>query len=172
MIVTISGESGSGKTTVGKLLADKLNYRFYSGGYFFRKKAEEYHMSLIEFSKYAEENKNIDMEEDNSILNFMRENDNIIIESRLCGYLSKHNNIDALRIFLEADEETRISRIYSRDNNAGRSSIICRERSELRRYMTFYGIDYRNYIYYDYIIKTELYQPEDIVNYIYSIINK
>lgn len=38
MIVTISGESGSGKTTVGKLLADKLNYRFYSGGYFLERR--------------------------------------------------------------------------------------------------------------------------------------
>ncbi|MCX6741353.1 MAG: AAA family ATPase, partial [Candidatus Parcubacteria bacterium] len=32
MIITLSGKPGSGKTTVAKILAEKLGYKFYSTG--------------------------------------------------------------------------------------------------------------------------------------------
>ena len=32
MIITISGLPGSGKSTIGKMLAKKLGYKFYSMG--------------------------------------------------------------------------------------------------------------------------------------------
>ncbi len=164
MIVTISGESGSGKTTAGELLAKNLGYKFYSGGYFFRKKAEEYGMDLMVFSRYAEKHPEIDIEEDNLISDFLKSNKNIVFESRLSGYLASKNNIPAFRVYLNASLNTRIKRLMQRDNNISRQSIIERERSEISRYMEFYGIDYRVMSYYNFIIDTDVYKPEEIVN--------
>ena len=162
MIITISGESGSGKTTVGKLLSNLMNYKFISGGYFFREKAKEYNMDLINFSKYAEKHQEIDHEEDTMLLNFIKSNDNIVIESRLSGYLSYKNNINAYKIYLFVSENERINRLKLRDKNIDKSDIIRRGRSELKRYIIFYGINYKDFSYYDLIINTDKYKPEGI----------
>ncbi len=163
MIFTISGESGSGKTTVGKLLASNLNYKFFSGGYFFRKKAEEYNMGIVEFSNYAEQHPEIDMEEDRTIVEFMKKNDNIILESRLSGIMAYKNNINAIKIYLNTNLATRISRLSTRDKDTDKIQIIARSRSEFLRYMIFYGIDYRVFTNYDYIIDTDTASPDGIV---------
>ena len=114
MIITISGESGSGKTTVGNLLSGSFNYKFFSGGYFFRKKAKEYSMDLINFSKYAETHPEIDHEEDALLLDFIKNNDDIVVESRLSGYLSYKNNIKAYKIYLFASQNERTKRLRFR----------------------------------------------------------
>ncbi len=162
MIITISGESGSGKTTAGNLLSDHFNYKFFSGGYFFREKAKEYGMDLINFSKYAEVHPEIDHEEDALLLNLIKDGDNIVVESRLAGYLSYKNNIKAYKIYLSTSRDERIKRLYSRDKNIDKQDIIERSRSEIKRYMVFYGIDYRDFSYYDLIINTDKYKPEEV----------
>lgn len=172
MIITISGESGSGKTTVGKLLASSLNYKFFSGGYFFRKKAEEYNMDLIDFSNYAEHHPEIDKEEDRMIVEFMQHNDDIILESRLSGYMAYKNNINAIKIYLNTDLATRVDRLASRDKGIDRAGIMTRAKSEFLRYMVFYGIDYRVFTNYDYIIDTDHISPENIVNDIVDFYDK
>jgi len=170
MIVTISGESGSGKTTVGKLLAEKLNYQFFSGGYFFRKKAEEYGLNLLEFSSYAEKHPEIDIDQDKMILDFMRNNDNIVMESRLSGVLAYREAI-GVKIYLDTSFNVRSMRLMERDNGTDEKHILARSRSEILRYMEFYGLDYRVFSYYDYIVDTDDFTPEAIVDSIVNYMN-
>ncbi|WP_337860243.1 (d)CMP kinase [Ferroplasma sp.] len=172
MIFTVSGESGSGKTTAGNLLASKLNYKFFSGGYFFRKKAEEYNMDIIEFSNYAEKHPEIDIEQDKMIVDFMKKNDNIVLESRLSGVMACINNINAVKIYLNTELSTRIARLSNRDKGVTEQQIMARSRSEFLRYMIFYGLDYRVFSYYDYIIDTDHMLPDDIVNNIIDFYKK
>lgn len=171
MIITISGEAGSGKTTVGTLLAEKLNYKFFSGGYFFRKKAEESGMNLIEFSSYAESHPEIDREQDKMILNFMKTNDNMVMESRLAGVLASRD-LKAIKIYLNTSLQVRIQRLMERDRDTDEKRIIARGRSEVMRYMEFYGLDYRVFSYYDYIIDTDNCLPETIVDSVVDYINR
>ncbi len=163
MRIAISGKSGSGKTTIGHMLADKLNYSFISGGYFFRKKAEEYKMDLLTFNKYSESHPEIDYDQDSMLLDFLKKNDNIVIESRLSAYIAYTNNIKALKVYLYASDDVRYKRLIERDKT-DLSFLNERYRSEILRYMKFYGIDYNNYIYYDLIIDTDKKTPEEIVN--------
>ena len=52
--ITLSGKSGTGKTSVGKLLASKLGYELVSVGKFSREFAKsKYGMSIDEFQVYA-----------------------------------------------------------------------------------------------------------------------
>jgi len=60
MIITISGEPGSGKSTIAKALAEKFNLKLYSEGDFFRELAEEKGVSLLELNKMAEDDPSID----------------------------------------------------------------------------------------------------------------
>jgi len=96
------------------------------------------------------------------LLNFIKSNDDIVVESRLSGYLSYKNDIKAYKIYLFASPNERSRRLKLRDNNVNKSDIIKRSRSELKRYMVFYGIDYRDFSYYDLIINTDKYNPEEI----------
>ena len=68
MILAISGLHGTGKTTVGKLIAEKLGIEYYSTGQAFRDLAREMNLSLEEFTKYVESNPDIDKKLDNKII--------------------------------------------------------------------------------------------------------
>ena len=60
MILTISGLHGTGKSTIGKLIAEDLGIQYYSTGQAFRDLANEMNMSLKEFSKFVEKTPKID----------------------------------------------------------------------------------------------------------------
>ena len=68
IIITVSGPHGSGKTTIAKALAQALGLRYISAGELFRKLAKERNMNIVEFTKYAANNPEIDYLIDNSII--------------------------------------------------------------------------------------------------------
>ena len=52
--IAISGDLGSGKSTIGRLFESRLGLKFHSGGSIFRSLATKYNMTPAEFSKYSE----------------------------------------------------------------------------------------------------------------------
>ncbi|MBU0540313.1 AAA family ATPase, partial [Patescibacteria group bacterium] len=54
MIITISGVPGSGKTTVAKILAERLGMKFYSMGDLRGKMATERGLTIDELNKLGE----------------------------------------------------------------------------------------------------------------------
>jgi len=141
MILTISGLHGTGKSTVGKLLAEALGIKYYSTGQAFRDLASEMNMTLEEFTKYVEDHPEIDNKLDNKVIEVAKEG-NIIVDSQLSGHLLK--DIADLRIHLTCPLEIRVKRMALRDNNSYEESMketILREKSELERFNHLYSID-------------------------------
>ena len=68
--ITISGLPGTGKTTVAKLLEQRLGLRYVYSGEIFRQLAQKHHMSLEEFGKYCESHREIDEELDQYQLDY------------------------------------------------------------------------------------------------------
>ena len=170
MRITISGPIGSGKSTVGRILSSRLNYRFFSGGYFFREQARNHGMSIEEFNIYAEKHPEIDRKQDDMIVEFLRSHDNVVVESRLAGWMSHINNIPAFKVFLTASMETRLSRI-SRREGGGESLLNLlkeREKSERRRYLEIYSIDYDTTEIYDLVINSDQLTAEQVADKIYE----
>ena len=64
MIITISGKAGSGKSTVAKEIARKLELKHYSIGDLMRQMAKEKNISLSELGELAEKDDSIDKELD------------------------------------------------------------------------------------------------------------
>jgi cytidylate kinase len=177
MLLTISGLHGTGKSTVGRLLAEKLHLNYYSIGYAFRNLASEHDMSLEEFSKYVEKNPQIDKELDNKILKVGSEKDDLIIDSLLSGYLLK--DIADYKILLKAPLETRVRRMMERDDESYQEKLRetkLREISEISRFKKLYGIDITNeglkQEIFDIIINTKDLTVQDVVNRIISKIQK
>jgi len=172
MRITISGPIGSGKSTAGKILAERLGYDFFSGGYFFRQKAKEMGMSLEEFGTYAENHPEIDREIDDLNLRLLKEKENVVLESRLAGWICVKNGIDAFKVFIDASPYIREARVKGRDNVSNGEAITAREYSERKRYMEFYSIDPEDTEIYDLIISSDALSAEQVADEIYARIRE
>ena len=172
MILTISGLHGTGKSTIAKLITEKLGLQYYSTGQAFRDLAQEMNMTLEKFSEYAEKNPEIDKELDSKIIGIARKG-NIIIDSQLSGYILK--SIADFKILLICPLEIRIKRMAERDNVNYKLKLReteKREKSELERFKHLYNIDLSDQEeiqdLYDLIIDTENLTIEDVLEKILS----
>ncbi len=108
MIITISGTPGSGKGTVGKMLAKKLKYRYYSIGGMRREMAIERGMTLQEFNVLGESKAFTDRDIDSWQEKLGQRADNLVVEGRT----SFHFIPRSVKIFLKADLSEAARRIF------------------------------------------------------------
>ncbi len=161
MIITISGMPGSGKTTVGKIIAEKLNYNFFSAGELRGKIALDRGLTLDELNRLGETDKTTDTTVDEYQKKLGQENDNFVIEGRL-SWLFIPNSY---KIFLDCDSKTAADRlIKSREQRPDeslpadpekvRDIIEKRVQSDTKRYSAFYNVDYKDPKHYDLVLDT------------------
>ncbi len=176
MILTISGLHGTGKSTIGKLISQKLGLKYYSTGQAFRDLTKKANLTLEEFTDYVEKNPNIDKKLDNKIIEIALK-DNVIIDSQLSAYILE-SKAD-FKILLTCPLETRVNRMSERDNSIYEEKLketTIREKSELARFNKLYEIDLNNQFkienIYDLIIDTAELTIEEIVTLIFSALRK
>jgi cytidylate kinase len=166
--ITISGGPGSGKTTIAQLLEKQLKIPYVYAGALFREMANKYNMSLEEFGRYCEAHPDIDQQLDEYQIQVLRKG-NVILEGRIAGWLAYQNKIPATKILIHADLTTRTQRIVKREQGAiekRKKEIQIREKSEKKRYMTYYNIDVDDRSIYDIIIDSSKMSPEEILKVI------
>jgi len=175
MIITISGIAGSGKSTVAKLLAKKLNYKHYSIGNFMREIAKERNLTLLDLSKQAETDSTIDKELDKKQTELGKQ-DNFVIDSRLGFHFIKNS----VKVFLDVSLNEAANRILKekrqheqyKDIQDSINKIKTRINSEDKRYRGYYNIDYHNPDNYDILIDTSNISAGEVVEDILEVINK
>jgi len=176
MILAISGLHGTGKSTVGRKLAEALNLTYFSAGDAFRGLAEIKGMTLEEFSKYVEENEKIDKKLDDKIVEVAKRG-NTLAESQLSAYLLE--DIADFKILLTCPLEVRVQRMSGRDGTSYEEALKeteFREKSELDRFKLLYNIDLsdkqKQQELYDLIFDTENFTVEETVEKILEEIKK
>jgi cytidylate kinase len=172
MIISVSGLHGTGKSTIAKLMAERLGILYYSTGQAFRDLANEKNMSLEEYTNYVENHPDIDKDLDNKVVN-MAKKGNIIIDSQLSGYILK--SIADFRIHLTCPLKLRVKRMSERDQTSFEEKLketSLREKSELERFKKLYNIDLsdKNLIneFFDLVINTENLSIEEVLDKILS----
>ena len=153
MIVTISGPPGSGKTTVGRLVAKALDCGFRSTGEAFRAIAEERRISLAELGRLAERDHTIDLELDRRVIATLK--DPSVLEGRLAGRMCAKHGIKAFKVWVDAPVEVRASRIAGREGKDPKKvmrEMQVREESERKRYREIYKIDFADTSIYDLVV--------------------
>jgi len=168
MIITISGTAGSGKSTIGKLLAKKLGYKHYSMGDLRRKMADEMGLSLAEFNRLGETEAFTDKDADEYQKKLGKAEDDFVIDGRLSFYFIPHS----VKLFLDADEKVRVNRIFGdfRDTEKfnsfeeARDAVAERHASDKKRYFKYYQIDCYDKKHYDLVVDTSMNQPDHSVD--------
>ncbi|QRV14718.1 AAA family ATPase [Haloterrigena salifodinae] len=165
MLLTVSGPPGSGKSTTAELLADRFDLEHVSGGDIFRELAEERDYTPLEFNKLAEENDQIDRDLDRRLYEIAVERDDLVLESRLAGWLAGEQA--DFRFWLDAPARVRGERIAEReekDPERATEETKAREASEAKRYQEYYGIDIRDLTIYDLSVNTARWGPDAVLD--------
>jgi cytidylate kinase len=170
MRITLGGLPGSGTTTVAHSLCRRLNLDLISAGMIFRAKAEEMGISIEELSVLCEKDPKIDEFIDKTQKKIVMETEDVLVESRLSGFI-----IDAeLKMWLKAPLEIRSRRVASRERMKLKDAIeeiSKREESEMRRYRRYYHIDLEDTSVYDLVIDSSRFDAESIVKIIMAAVD-
>lgn len=169
MRITISGPPGSGKTTACSKLSERLGLEAVVFGKIFRQLAAEKNLSLGELGDLAEKDPSIDSMIDSRILEIARQNEDIILESRLSAHMCVRNNIPAFKVYIDASPEVRMSRIGLREGETVEEACaktLERQKSEAKRYKMYYDIDIDDRSVYDLVINTDSLDPDQVVEMI------
>jgi len=169
--ITIFGLAGTGTTTIGKMLAERLNYRFVSTGNIFRQKASDLGLSLYEFDLLCNSKPEYDQQIDAETEKLGKENDDFVLESRL-GW---HFVPDSFKVKIVCDDNVRFGRVATRDGislEEAKAKSLKREADGPRRYRDLYGIeDFGADSHFDLIIDSTNLSPAKIVEKIKEGLN-
>ena len=141
-LLALGGPPGSGKSTAAKGVAEKLDWTVHSAGDIFRAMAAERQMSLLEFSWYAQEHPEVDLDIDEQMARLAEPGR--VLEGRLVGEFLRRRGAPSLWVDVTAREPVRAERIAQRDHMTVAEALErtrARERSERERYSKLYGID-------------------------------
>ena len=83
MIITISGSPGSGKSTIGQLLAKKLGFKRYSLGDLQRRLAKDNGMTIEQWNEFCYNNAIADKNADEFQRRLGQVEDNFVIDGRV-----------------------------------------------------------------------------------------
>jgi cytidylate kinase len=174
-IISITGDLGSGKSTVSNILCKQLNYEYIYTGKIQREIALRYNMTTLELNKYSETHPEID-EEIDSTFKSLNESSDLIVDSRLAWFFIPLS----FKVFLKTDlavSANRISGDNQRKNEKYLSKeeainkIAARKASENKRYMELYGADCSDLSNFNLIVDTSFATPEQVAETILAKYN-
>lgn len=176
MKITIAGDLGSGKSTIGKAIAKEWKYNFYSTGDIFRKLSAEKGLNILEGNKLGEYDRSFDDEVDNYSAKIGKQEDDFIFDSRLAWHFIP----DSLSIYFYCDAEIAAKRIYSAQRDDERTTSVedmilsnkARRLSEIKRYQDLYGLDILKLTNYDLVLDTSYHTSSELVEWLMAAIQK
>ena len=162
--ITLSGEVASGKTTIGRMLAQELKYSFTSLGLHIREQAVDKGKDIVKFQNECLDNPEMDKLIDKTFSEHCNAQINLVIDYRL-GFKFITN---CFNIFLRINKETAIKRLKS-CNRTDESFETIQERNKVfhKQFQKAYGLDYCDCSNYHLVIDVENFKsPEEIVDHI------
>ena len=164
--ISLAGDLGSGKSTVSKLLIERLGADYYSTGTVVRSIAERMGMTIGELNKYMESHPEIDNEIDDGLARLAEDDRLLIIDSRMAWHFTP----GTFKVYLTVDLETSAIRIMMANRRGEHAATLedtvrdtlSRRESEQKRYLDQYGVDIKDLSNYSFVIDTTDATPEEI----------
>jgi len=175
--ISITGDLGSGKSTVCRYLNANFGLNIYSIGLIQRSLAEKYEMDICAFNIYMETHPEIDLEIDTELARIGRRDEEMVLDSRMAWHFVP----DSFKVYLSVQIDEAARRVMMDRRGAvesyanldeAKNRLIERKQSENLRYIARYGVDCSNPGNYDLIIDTTDISPEQVAEKIMSEINQ
>ncbi len=176
--ITITGDLGSGKSTVARELCKRLGYEYLSTGNIQREMAARLGLDTLEMNYRAKTDKEIDRLIDERLMQINDENKSYVLDSRLAWHFVKNS----FKVYLTVQPEIAAQRVMEdtkrrneplSDNvNAKSQNLLERRRAEDDRFKKTYGIDCGNLNNYDMIVDTSELTVDEVVTIIIDIFGK
>jgi CMP/dCMP kinase len=167
LLIAVSGPPGSGTTTAARGVAAKLGLDLLHGGEVFRAMAAEHGMTLRDFGRYAAERPEVDVELDRRLAAAAASTGDLVIESRLAGWVLTNEDLGGLRVWLHSDDKVRAERVAARERVSIEQALADnaeREAVEHDRYLAVYGIELADLSIYDLVLDTGVLSPAEVVD--------
>lgn len=173
MHITITGNLGSGKSTIARILSEKYNFEVYSTGKVQRELAKQMNLSTLELNQLMMSDRKYDNMIDNETARISRDNrdKNIIFDSRLAWHFVEHS----FKVFVSVDLDVAADRImkdqrgsvekYSSIDEA-KTLLAERAKTEMIRYKDIYNLNYMNFSNYNLVIDGTYCDPDTIADII------
>lgn len=167
--ISITGDLGSGKSAVTKLLAEKLGFPVLSTGSIQRGIAQRLGMSTLELNQYTETHPEIDDEIDSVFKDMNLSEEEYLLDSRLAWFFVPNS----FKVYLQVDVKEAAERIM---NDKSRKSeryatkeeaiadLQARKNSENQRFMRVYAADCTNLKNFNLVINTHNVTPETVAD--------
>ena len=173
MKITIFGNPGTGKSTVGKLLASQLGLEFNSSGNMFRGMAAELGITVEELDVRSQHDSQYDNKLDKMVAEYGKTHDNFIFESRMAWHFIP----DSIKLALVCEENEAARRVAERE---GISQERAKENNSLRlaTYAKRYPVHYPGVHYpptaedFDLTIDATTISPDEIVEQIIAFLKE
>ena len=141
--ITLTGNLGSGKSTVCGILEEKYGFEPYATGKVQRKIAEEMGISVLEMNKLMKKDHKYDHLIDDTTAKISRENPDkkIVFDSRLAwNFVEKYSSLEDCK-----------------------NQLIARATEENTRYHELYNLNYFDYNNYDLVLDSTYASPDQVV---------
>jgi predicted cytidylate kinase len=167
--ITLSGDLGSGKSSVGRRLAVALGVPYYSAGALFREIGQIDNLDALKTNLAAENNTAIDFAVDERTREIDRTVPSFIIDSRMAWHFVRN----ALKVYLSVSRDTAAHRIIADGARATETylnhavavaALGERRQSERKRYKQLYGVDITDLSNYDLAVVTDDAEVADVTS--------
>ena len=167
--IVVSGDLGSGKSTVTTELARRLNLRRVSVGDLYRQMAQSRGMSALQLNLHAELDDAVDGYVDQLQQEIAKSDEQLVVDGRLAWFFFT----DAFKVHLITDPVVAANRVLARpsDEVEAYSSLAeaierleNRSESERIRFLTRYGADKNRLRNYDLVCDTTSARSDEVVD--------
>jgi cytidylate kinase len=165
-VIRVSGDPGSGKTTLARTLAIELGYEFsYTGG-IFRQMAEEKGKSIEEFYTEMKNNPDLEKEIDSRQAQLMDTGRDLVVDGRMAPFMPCH--FPTINLLMKVSPEEGARRLKNRSENSALPLEEVQKRAEKRvreereRYKALYDIeDHLDEKAFDIVLNTDILNVKD-----------
>lgn len=164
--ISLTGDLGSGKSHLSRLLSQKLGYKIVSTGLIQREIAAKYRMTTLELNEYTKTHPEVDEEIDGRVSELQHAKESLIFDSRLAWHFAP----ESFKIYLKVDAGEAAKRIFNDERDCetyetleeAKQQILARRQSEVERFKKYYNIDYADLHNYDIVVDTTFKKPREV----------
>lgn len=169
--ITITGDLGSGKSAVSRILCEKTGFAYLSTGQIQRRLAAKMGIDTLALNRLADTDPEIDRQIDSVFIGLRDDPGGYVIDSRLAWFFLPQS----FKVYLSVPVEIAAARILADPNRNSEqygdiqeaiAKILARKQSENQRFLLKYDADCGNMDNFDLRIDTSDKTPEQVADLI------